>query len=97
MGAVGAVGSTYNYAAPLYLKIIEAFKRGDQTEVTALMDKVIAIIRVLVEYGGVAAGKAAMKLHGIDAGNPRTPIRPLTEAQKADVEAKMRDAGFINM
>ncbi|MBV7296972.1 dihydrodipicolinate synthase family protein [Enterovibrio paralichthyis] len=97
VGAVGAVGSTYNYAAPLYLKIIEAFKRGDQAEVTALMDKVIAIIRVLVEYGGVAAGKAAMKLHGIDAGNPRTPIRPLTEAQKADVEAKMRDAGFINM
>lgn len=95
VGAVSAVGSTYNYAAPLYLKIIEAFNKGDQARVAALMDKVIAIIRVLVEYGGVAAGKAAMELHGIDAGNPRLPIRPLTAVQKADVVAKMRDADFL--
>lgn len=95
VGALSAVGSTYNYAAPLYLKIIEAFNKGDQAQVAALMDKVIAIIRVLVEYGGVAAGKAAMELHGIDAGNPRLPIRPLTAIQKADVVAKMRDADFL--
>lgn len=97
VGAVGAVGSTYNYAAPLYLEIIEAFNRGDQAKVSELMDKVIAIIRILVEYGGVAAGKVAMQLHGIDAGNPRTPIRSLTDAQKSDVLAKMRDADFMNL
>jgi len=95
VGAMSAVGSTYNYAAPLYLKIIEAFNNGDQAQVAALMDKVIAIIRVLVQYGGVAAGKAAMELHGIDAGNPRLPIRSLTAEQKADVVAKMRDADFL--
>lgn len=97
VGAVGAVGSTYNYAAPLYLKIIEAFNNGDQALVTKLMDRVIAIVRVLVEYGGVAAGKAAMQLHGIDAGDPRTPIRALTAAQKADVVAKMREADFLDL
>jgi len=97
VGAVGAVGSTYNYAAPLYLKIIEAFNNGDHQQVIALMDKVIAIIRILVEYGGVAAGKVAMQLHGIDAGDPRTPIRSLTAAQKADVIAKMRDADFLDL
>lgn len=47
------------------------------------MDKVIAIIRVLVEYGGVAAGKVAMQLHGIDVGAPRRPLRPLTAEQKS--------------
>ncbi|HFQ5286447.1 TPA: dihydrodipicolinate synthase family protein [Vibrio vulnificus] len=97
IGAIGAVGSTYNYAAPLYLKIIEAFNQGKHSEVQALMDKVIALIRVLVEYGGVAAGKAAMQLHGIDAGDPRLPIRALTAQQKADVVAKMRDADFLNL
>ena len=97
VGAVGAVGSTYNYAAPLYLKIIKAFNNGDQALVTKLMDRVIAIVRVLVEYGGVAAGKAAMQLHGIDAGDPRTPIRALTAAQKADVVAKMREADFLDL
>ncbi|ELS0750881.1 N-acetylneuraminate lyase [Vibrio vulnificus] len=97
VGAIGAVGSTYNYAAPLYLKIIEAFNQGKHSEVQALMDKVIALIRVLVEYGGVSAGKAAMQLHGIDAGDPRLPIRALTAQQKADVVAKMRDADFLNL
>ncbi len=95
VGAIGAVGSTYNYAAPLYLKIIEAFNAGKQDEVARLMDKVIAIIRVLVEYGGVAAGKVAMQLHGIDAGDPRTPIKSLSAAQKADVLAKLRDIDFL--
>ncbi|MBD1555811.1 N-acetylneuraminate lyase [Vibrio sp. S9_S30] len=97
VGAVGAVGSTYNYAAPLYLKIIESFHKGDHQEVARLMDSVIAIIRVLVEYGGVAAGKVAMQLHGIDVGNPRTPIRALTEKQKHDVLLKFREAGFLDV
>ncbi|MBF4237642.1 dihydrodipicolinate synthase [Vibrio anguillarum] len=77
--------------------MIEAFNQGKHDEVASLMDKVIAIIRVLVEYGGVAAGKVAMQLHGIDAGNPRQPIRSLTDKQKADVIAKMKDAGFISL
>lgn len=95
VGAIGAVGSTYNYAAPLYLDIIDAFNRGDQETVSTLMNKVIALIRVLVQYGGVAAGKAAMALHGIDVGDPRQPIRALTEEEKADVVAKMQAAGFM--
>jgi N-acetylneuraminate lyase len=96
VGAIGAVGSTYNYAAPLYLDIIEAFNNGDQQTVTALMDKVIALIRPLVQYGGVAAGKAAKQLHGIDVGNPRLPIRALSDAEKQDVVAKMQAAGFMD-
>lgn len=95
VGAIGAVGSTYNYAAPLYLDIIAAFNKGDQLAVAALMDKVIALIRPLVQYGGVAAGKAAMLLHGIDVGDPRLPIRALSSEEKVDVVAKMTAAGFM--
>jgi len=95
VGAVGAVGSTYNYAAPLYLKIIEAFNQSKHDEVAELMDKVISIIRVLVEYGSIAVGKVAMQLHGIDAGDPRPPIRVLSARQKADVLAKLRNANFL--
>ncbi|WP_034461004.1 dihydrodipicolinate synthase family protein [Buttiauxella noackiae] len=94
-GAVGAVGSTYNYAAPLYHRLIESFNRGDQADVAGCMDKVIAIIRVLVQYGGVAAGKVAMKLHGIDVGDPRRPLRPMTEQQKQDALQAFRKADFL--
>lgn len=94
-GAVGAVGSTYNYAAPLYLRLIESFKRGDQQDVALCMDKVIAIIRVLVQYGGVAAGKVAMQLYGIDVGDPRRPLRPMTQQQKQDALQAFRSADFL--
>lgn len=94
-GALSAVGSTYNYAAPLYLEIIDKFNNGDYKGIPACMDKVIAIIRVLVEYGGVAAGKVAMQLHGIDVGDPRRPLRPLTAAQKTDALTKFKAAGFL--
>lgn len=89
-GATSAVGSTYNYAAPLYLRLMESFHRGDMQDVARCMDSVIAIIRVLVEYGGVAAGKVAMQLHGIDVGDPRRPLRPLSAQQKADALAKLQ-------
>ncbi|WP_370558779.1 dihydrodipicolinate synthase family protein [Edwardsiella tarda] len=89
-GATSAVGSTYNYAAPLYLRLMESFRQGDMQDVARCMDSVIAIIRVLVEYGGVAAGKVAMQLHGIDVGDPRRPLRPLSAQQKADALAKLQ-------
>lgn len=94
-GAVGAVGSTYNYAAPLYHRLIDSFNRGDHQDVAACMDKVIAIIRVLVQYGGVAAGKLAMQLHGIDVGDPRRPLRPMTSEQKRVALEAFRAADFM--
>ncbi|WGL55407.1 dihydrodipicolinate synthase family protein [Kluyvera intermedia] len=94
-GAIGAVGSTYNYAAPLYLRLIDSFNQGNHQDVAACMDKVIAIIRVLVQYGGVAAGKLAMQLHGIDVGDPRRPLRPMTAEQKQDALAEFRAAEFM--
>ena len=97
VGAKSAVGSTYNYAAPLFYNIIEAFNRGDQKSVYDDMTKVIKLIRVLVEFGGVAAGKAAMSLHEIEVGDPRLPLSPLTSAQRETVIQRMQDAGFINL
>lgn len=94
-GAIGAVGSTYNYAGPLYMDIIEAFKKGEQTTVNSLMDKVVKLIRPLVQYGGVAAGKAAMLLHGIDVGDPRLPIKALSKQEKEDVVKQMKNSGFL--
>lgn len=94
VGATSAVGSTYNYAAPHYLKLMDAFNKGDHQAVYQGMDAVIALIRVLVEFGGVAAGKAAMMIHGIDAGDPRLPLRALTAEQKNQVIERMKAAKF---
>ncbi len=95
VGATSAVGSTYNYAGKHFLQLIEDFKQGNHAAVYKGMDSVVDLIRVLVEFGGVAAGKAAMALHDIDAGDPRLPLRALTAEQKITIETRMRAAGFL--
>ena len=94
MGAKSAIGSTYNYAAPLYYKIAEAVKVGDIAKATAGMKKVCDIVDILVQYGGVAGGKAMMAVHGLDMGDVRLPCKPLTEAEKADCVRRLKKIGY---
>lgn len=95
VGARSAVGSTYNYAAPHFNSIIDAFNNGNQEAVFNKMTNVIELIRVLVDFGGVAAGKVAMELHDINAGDPRLPLMPLSAEQKTTVVERMRAANFL--
>ena len=81
LGAFGAVGSTYNYAAPLYHSLIEAFKNNDLQKANALQQQSIDMIRLLGKYGGIATGKAFMKRVGLDCGKFRMPIRNVWEDQ----------------
>src|SRR5882757_1754640 len=58
MGSTGAVGSTYNYMAPIYHRLIEAFKSGDLETARKFQTQAIQIITVMNRRGGLAAGKA---------------------------------------
>lgn len=72
-GCRGAVGSTYNYAAPLYHKLINAFE-NDMSEARRLQNLSVSIVSLLGKYGGMATGKAFMKYIGLDCGNFRSPV-----------------------
>jgi N-acetylneuraminate lyase len=91
LGAKSAVGSTYNYAAPLYYRIWKDVEAGRLAEAQAGMAKVCRIVDILGQYGGIAAGKAMMALHGIDVGDPRPPLRALPVGEKADIVRRLRD------
>jgi N-acetylneuraminate lyase len=81
VGAKGAVGSTFNYAAPLYHKLIEAFNNGDLETAREYQQQSIDMIRLLGKYGGIAAGKAYMKLLGLDCGEFRLPVKNMSTAE----------------
>lgn len=81
VGAKGAVGSTFNYAAPLYLQLIEAFEQGDLDTARKLQQKSIDMITLLSKYGGISVGKAYMRLIGLDCGKFRLPVKSMTEEQ----------------
>ena len=81
LGTQGAVGSTFNYAAPLYYEMIDAFNNGDLDTARSLQQKSIEMIRLLGKYGGIATGKAYMKLIGLDCGEFRLPVKNMSADQ----------------
>ena len=91
LGAKGAVGSTFNYAAPLYYELIDAFNNNDLEKARTLQQQSIDMIRLLGKYGGIATGKAYMKLVGLDCGEFRLPVKNMSAAEfelfKKDVAA----------
>lgn len=88
LGAEGFIGSTYNYGAELYFRIWDEFKKGDWAAVRSDMDRVCAGVDLLVQHGGLAAGKALMGIQEIDCGNPRPPLMPLSQAVKNKIRQK---------
>ncbi len=80
-GATAAVGSTYNYAAPVYRRVIKAFRAGDLE--TARREQAVAadLVAILVRFGVLRAGKAIMGFLGVDCGPPRLPVPPLDPAE----------------
>ena len=81
VGAIGAVGSTFNYAAPLYYDLIDAFNNNDFKKAQALQQQSIDMITLLGKYGGIATGKAYMSLVGLDCGGFRLPVKNMNNEQ----------------
>ncbi len=79
LGTKSAIGSTYNYAAPLYLNLIEAYNNGNMEKARALQQQSIDMIRLLGKYGGIATGKAFMKAISVDCGEFRLPVKNMSE------------------
>ena len=81
LGVKGAVGSTYNFAAPLYQRLIDAFERGDLVAARQAQLQSVRMIRTLQEFGFSRASKAMMSLIGVDCGPVRLPLKPMTAAE----------------
>lgn len=97
VGAIGAVGSTYNYASAIYLQMMEAFAAGEIEEARRCSQASVALVEILVEYGVLASGKALMSLHGVDCGPPRPPVAALSAAGRAELLARVEALGVIQV
>lgn len=95
-GAAGAVGTTYNFAAPLYNRIIETFKNGDVAEAQQFQQLSVEMIRLMYRYNGMSAFKAIMKPLGFDCGPPRLPLVALTPEQEVALQHELTTIGFFD-
>lgn len=95
LGARGAVGSTYNFAAPLYYELIAAFDRGDKGLAADLQAQAIRMITTCVGAGPhpVATFKWLMRKTGVDCGPSRPPLVDLTFVQATALDSALQTAG----
>ena len=81
LGAKGAIGSTYNYAANIYHHILKAYESGDMPVARQWQDKAVKLVSVLIRFGVLSGGKSIMRMRGVDCGPVRPPIRNLSQEQ----------------
>ncbi|MHC4564784.1 MAG: dihydrodipicolinate synthase family protein [Planctomycetota bacterium] len=96
VGASGAVGSSYNFAAPLYTAVMEAFERGDHGEARRLQGLSVQMTRLLYRYRGQPAFKAVMGLLGLDCGPNRLPLKTLSANEIKSMKGELEGIGFFD-
>jgi N-acetylneuraminate lyase len=95
LGATGAVGSSFNFAAPVYLRVIGAFQRGDFTAAREEQMKSVRLIQALASRGYMGAAKAVMAMLGVEVGPPRLPCAPLDADQTKALRSELEQMGFF--
>src|SRR5690606_21403887 len=97
VGSKGAVGSTYNFAAPVYLKAIEAYRAGDVAQARAHHSRAVSLVRTVIAYGGQPALKTMMSFLGLDCGPSRLPLVSLSADQKEALRRDVEKLGVLSL
>ncbi|TWT65268.1 dihydrodipicolinate synthase family protein [Allorhodopirellula solitaria] len=94
-GARGAIGSTYNIAAPLYQRLITAFREGHLTEARQWQSMSVNMIRTLNHFPFHPAMKAVLGMQGFDMGGCRLPQESLSGEDISRLQAELEAIGFF--
>ena len=93
-GAHGAIGSSFNYSAPIYNRVIAAFEKGDMPTAMREMTRARDSVQILLDFGGGPAGKAMLKMCGIDCGPSRLPQRTTPPEKYAALQKRLEEFGW---
>ena len=96
LGTRSAVGATYNFSAPLYLRMIGLFQAGDLEGARHLQGRSAAMVEVLLRTCGLGGWKAAMALVGMDCGPNRNPLRTPSATERDRLKDELERIGFFD-
>ena len=96
MGCRGAVGSSYNFAAGIYHRVIEAYELGDLDEAKHWQSRSLALINILKASGYMSSAKAVMELVGVDCGPPRPSLPQITNEERSALRVQLESLGFFD-
>lgn len=98
LGAVGAVGLTYNLLPKLAVDIYSSFQNGNLSQAHAHQRRLTLFIDLLYEVGSsyfLPAGKALLRYCGIWTGPPRLPVPPLSQAAFDELLKRLDQQGYL--
>ena len=95
-GFRAAVGSTYNYAAPLYDNVRAALSAGDFKGAQMWQKRALEMIELMFGTCGRASLKVMMQMVGIDCGPVRRPIDPASPEQIAALRKGLEEMGWFD-
>src|SRR5256886_5252951 len=96
MGARGAVGSGFNFAAPIYTRLLRAVSAGELAPAREEQFRGVQLMQVLAGLGYMGASKALMEMLGVSVGLARLPNTNLTAEQKSGLRGKLEAMGFFD-
>jgi N-acetylneuraminate lyase len=88
-GARGAVGSTYNFAAPLYQEMMRRLQLGDTGGADYMQAVSRQLVETLAEPGYFGAAKALMGWLGVPVGPARPPLSNPSSAELVRLRSKL--------
>lgn len=96
VGARGAVGSGYNFAAPIYQRLTKAFVAGDIATAREEQFRGTQLVQLLSEFGYMSAAKAVMEMLGVPVGPARLPHSALSAEQHRTLRQRLETMGFFD-
>jgi N-acetylneuraminate lyase len=96
LGARGAVGSSYNFAAPLYQRLMKLVAAGDLQAAREEQFRSVRLIQLLASYGYMGAAKATMGMLGVAVGPARLPNKALSAEETTCLGRDLELLGFFD-
>jgi 4-hydroxy-tetrahydrodipicolinate synthase len=95
VGAVGFVSVIGNVVPDRLRTMITAFEAGEVSAARDVHVSTLSLIRTFCMVGGVTFGKAALRLTGLDVGDPRLPQVAADPDQVAAIASALGEAGVL--
>jgi N-acetylneuraminate lyase len=97
LGAKAAVGSSYNFASPMYNRLLAAANAGDFATARIEQYRGAELIVLMQKYGFLPSAKEIMRLRGVEMGSVRLPLVPLTTEQTTAFRRELAATGLLDV
>jgi 4-hydroxy-tetrahydrodipicolinate synthase len=95
VGCAGLVSAVANAFPEPVAELYAAYDRGDEERARELQSKIYEIRTALKQGPYMAGVKTALELRGFDCGPLRSPLRTMTDDQREELEATLRDLDLL--